>query len=212
MVMLFPSLIAANILELKTVLQSLEPICDGFHIDVMDFHFVDNLTWGPDTVNALRAATSKQFLVHLMVDYPEKYFSRLELAPNDVVSIHIESKTTLTACIQERNWQASIALNPHTPLEVLISTPAYFNHILLMSVHPGFSGQKLIPTVLYKLQALVLFRQAHSLDFTIALDGGINTDTIGQAVSFGAEQLVVGSAVFNQKDPVQALENLKKLA
>lgn len=216
MTALFPSLIAANILELTTVIEHLEPLCAGFHVDVMDFHFVDNLTWGPDTVNSIRKATSKQLWVHLMVDYPEKYLPRLELLPDDIVSVHIESKTTLclsvlTALIRERNWIASIALNPQTPLEALISTAACFSQVLLMSVQPGFSGQKFISTVLYKLQALVLFRQAHNLQFTIALDGGINAHTIEQAVAYGAEQLVVGSALFNQKDPIQALQVLKKL-
>ena len=216
MITFFPSLIAANILDLKNVITQLEPVCTGFHIDIMDFHFVDNLTWGPDTLNAIRKVTSQQLWVHLMVDYPEKYIARLELYPNDIVSVHIESKTklclqSLLTCITQRNWQASIALNPQTPLEALINIPVYFNHILLMSVYPGFSGQKFLLPVLYKLQALALFRQAHNLDFTIALDGGINSSTVTQAAEAGAEQLVVGSAIFNQEDPAYALQTLQNL-
>ncbi|MBA3954438.1 ribulose-phosphate 3-epimerase [Candidatus Dependentiae bacterium] len=213
MVSLFPSLISANLLNLEKDIQELEPYCAGFHIDVMDFAFVPNLTWGPAFIKAIRKKTSKKLWIHLMVEYPEKYLSVLELYPGDIVSLHIESPThssiaALARTLKSRNITPSIALNPETPLEALIYLPIKLEHILLMSVNPGFSGQHFLPHTLEKLQALHLFRQAHNLDFTIALDGGINKNNIQACVTYGANQLAVASAIFDAPNHIQALKIL----
>jgi ribulose-phosphate 3-epimerase len=210
---IYPSLISSNLLALGTEVQQLEPYAAGFHLDVMDFHFVPNLTWGPDFINALRKVTDKKLWVHLMVDYPEKYFERLKLSPHDIVTIHLESPsslsiTSLCTTIKSYNWIPSIALNPHTPLEALIALPVALEHVLLMSVQPGFSGQTFLPFVLHKLKALNAFRQAHNLSFTIGLDGGITQEKILELKHLGANQLAVASALFNTSNPRKTLKNL----
>jgi ribulose-phosphate 3-epimerase len=213
MALLFPSLISGRLLNLQEEISLLEPHCDGFHIDIMDFHFVPNLTWGPLFVKQIRQATSKQLFIHLMVEYPEKYLPLLELYPGDIVSIHIESPTTsslfaMTTYLKAHNLIPSIAINPETPLESIISLPFYVEHVLLMSVHPGFSGQKFLPHTLEKLKALNLFRQSHNLCFSIAIDGGITSCTIPQLIHNGADQLAIATAIFMYEDRVSAIKNL----
>lgn len=213
MALIFPSLISANLLNLESDIKLLENHCDGFHLDIMDFHFVPNLTWGPDFVNAIRKITKKQLYIHLMVDYPEKYFERFEINKNDIVSVHIESPTTVPFSqiiydIKSYGWIPSIAINPFTPLEAIISCNAPFENVLLMSVNPGFSGQKFLPHSIDRLKALNNLRSAHKLNFTIAVDGGINSTNSKQLISNGADQIIAASAIFNFKDKIQAIKEL----
>ncbi len=212
---IYPSLISANLLCLAEEIETLEPYAAGFHLDVMDFHFVPNLTWGPDFINAIRAKAAKQLLVHLMVEYPEKYFDRFKLHPQDIISIHLESPSLyslpeLYKEITSRGWIPSIAINPYTPLEALISLTIPLKHVLLMSVEPGFSGQKFLPFILKKLKALNDFRAAHNLSFTISVDGGITTDIAKELAKNGANQLAIASAIFQAPNPVKALEQLSQ--
>ena len=216
MVSIFPSLISAPLLQLEDEIKLLEPYCAGFHLDVMDFQFVPNLTWGPAFINAIRQATSKQLIVHLMVDNPEKYIDRLQLNPADIIAIHLESPSTLTLTqliqtIKSHNLIPSLAINPSTPIESLISLPIGLEHVLLMSVNPGFSGQKFIPRILDKLKTLNNFKKSHNLDFAIAVDGGIDETNIRQLVEHGANELAIASSIFAQKDHVKALKNLASL-
>jgi len=211
MIEIFPSLISANLLNLQKEIETLEPYCAGFHLDVMDFHFVDNLTWGFDFVNQIRKATKKKLQIHLMVDYPEKYISRLSLNPGDIISFHIESPTNLNleqilATIKNLNLIASVAISPFTPLESLINLNFKLEHVLLMSVRPGFSGQSFMPHSIDRLKALNNFRMAHDLDFKICVDGGINAQNYKSLINNGANQLAIASAIFNNN----RLENLKK--
>jgi ribulose-phosphate 3-epimerase len=214
---IYPSLIAGHLLCLKNDIEQLEPYCAGFHLDVMDFHFVPNLTWGPAFINAIRKAAKKQLSVHLMVEYPEKYFDMLHLAAGDIISIHVESPSRLSFAelfshIQARGWTPSLAINPHTPLEVLIALPVRLEHVLLMTVQPGFSGQRFLTFTLEKLKALAAFRTAHNLSFTIAVDGGITAALIPQLLQSGAQQLAIASAIFNNPHPVEQLKTLNVLA
>ena len=200
----YPSLIAADLLSLKKEVQLLDPHVPGYHIDVMDFHFVPNLTFGPDTINALRSITDKQFLVHLMVDYPEKYFERMFLFEGDIVSIHPEAPSEhslqeLLQIIAKKGWIASIALSPHTDTSIVkeLNPP----HVLLMSVKPGFSGQTFMPLVYTKLKELE--------GYYIAIDGGVNIENAKQLIEAGARQLVVGSALFKKGNPLKDLQKLQ---
>lgn len=216
MTTIFPSLISAPVLELETTIKKLEPYCAGFHLDVMDFHFVPNLTWGPVFINAIRQATHKTIHVHLMVDNPEKYLDKFTLNPHDIISVHPESVSKLTFAqllndITKRGLIASIALNPSTPLETIITLPVPLNHVLLMSVQPGFSGQKFIPHILQKLQALVLFKKEHKLNFKISVDGGINQNNISELVSLGVDQVAIAAGIFGNPDPVIALRELQNV-
>ena len=184
---IYPSLISGNLLRLFDQIKLLEPYCAGFHIDVMDFHFVPNLTWGPQFINQIRKATNKQLFIHLMVDNPEKYLDILKLNDNDMVAFHIESLSDLSKIdrtkpnthisdaahnksiiqliklIKAKNWIPCIALNPDTPLEAILNIKIPVENILLMSVKPGFSGQKFISASLNRLIELNNFRKIHNL-------------------------------------------------
>lgn len=215
MATIFPSLISAHLLRLQEEIELLEPHVPGFHLDIMDFHFVDNLTWGPAFINEIRKATSKQLWVHLMVDYPEKYVDRMELSMNDIVSIHWESRRNqnqglqdLLDTIKARGWIPSLALKPDTSLWTLEDMQV--EHVLLMSVEPGFSGQEFIDEIFDKLKKLVELRKERSTPLTIALDGGINASNAAGLVSAGADQLAVASAIFDNPDRLKALKELMK--
>ena len=212
---IFPSLIAGNLLNIDSDITSLEPDSAGFHIDIMDYSFVPNLSWGPIFVNAIRSATRKKLELHMMVDYPEKYIDSVKLENNDIFTIHVESKSSLTITqllntINRNNWVPSLALSPHTPLEALFAIGAHFRRILLVSVSPGFSGQKFLPHMKQKLKALNQFRMSHGLDFTIAIDGGITPDLSKELIDLGANELIVGNALFKDKDPVRTLSKFLK--
>ena len=157
---LFPSLIASDLLNLKKEVQLLDPHIPGYHLDIMDFHFVPNMTRGPDFVNALRKATESPFLVHLMVEYPERYFDRMRLAEQDIVSVHPEAPSELSIkellhAISEKGWTSSIALNPETAVSLIKDQELDPEHILLMPVNPGFSGQEFMPMVYDKIKELI---------------------------------------------------------
>ncbi len=213
MVELFPSLISANLLRLQEEIELLEPHVAGFHIDIMDFHFVPNLTWGPAFVEAIRQATHKKLWIHLMVDYPEKYLSLLELFEHDIVSIHWESPRKESIehtfdSIRARGLTPSLAINPRTSLEILYSFAP--EHVLLMSVEPGFSGQEFIENTFDKLKELALYKKKHNLPLTIALDGGINLTNTKKLVQTGAEQLAIASGIFSHQNRVEAVQKILK--
>lgn len=214
MAQFFPSLISANLLKLQEEIALLEPYVTGFHIDVMDFHFVPNLTWGPPFINEIRAATKKQLFVHLMVDYPEKYLDRMKLHEQDIVSVHFECKSDkgIIAILKElkaRGWTASIALNPGTSITSLAGLTGdhvTFDHVLLMTVEPGFSGQEFIGDMFEKLKNLAAFRTQQGLSFPIAVDGGVNQDNVQELIRLGADQFAIASAIFNYPDRIATLK------
>lgn len=211
MIEIFPSLISADLLNLQKEIETLEPYCAGFHLDIMDFHFVDNITWGFDFINQIRKFSKKQLQIHLMVQYPEKYLSRLILNQNDIISIHIESVSNIPVeeilyKIRDLNLMPSIAISPFTPLESLISLNFKLEHVLLMSVNPGFSGQKFMPHTINRLIALNNFRQTHNSYFKICVDGGINLDNYKILIQNGADQLAIASAIFDFKNRIEALK------
>lgn len=214
MVKIFPSLASVNILEIKQAIETLEPYCDGFHIDVMDGHFVPNLTFGPAIINALAKAISKELFIHLMVENPEKLIEYLQLPENTIVVFHkitTAKPSNLIKLIDKKEWKAGIALDPDEQVESVIPLLPEIEHILIMSVRPGFSGQEFIPQILAKVKELVTYRKKNKLHFKIAIDGGINEDNIQDIVKAGADNLVIASAIFKAKDPLKKLKNLKKL-
>jgi len=212
MIKLLPSLIAADLLNLGKQIQQLDPYVDGYHLDIMDFHFVPNLAFSLDTINAIRKATEKPLSIHLMVEYPEKYFDRLALAKGDRVSIHPECRSNLSLqelihLIDSYSWTSSIALNPETPTSTIASVAAPLHHILLMSVHPGFSGQPFMPIVLHKIAEV----QKLNPHISIAIDGGINLNNASQIAQSGAQELIMGSALFSSDDLIHTIKYLKSL-
>lgn len=181
------------------------------HIDVMDGHFVPNITIGLPVVKSLRKITDMVLDCHLMISEPGRYAVEFVKAGADMVSVHVEAddhlQRTLTA-IRETGAKAGVAINPGTPLDVLAEVLPYADFILLMSVNPGFGGQKFVPTMLDKLRRLKNIIDERGLAVGIEIDGGIDETNIGDIVEAGAGMVVAGSAVFGGGDPENAVKNL----
>lgn len=181
------------------------------HIDVMDGHFVPNITIGLPVVKSLRKTTDMVLDCHLMISEPGRYAVEFVNAGADMVSVHVEAddhlQRTLTA-IKETGAKAGVAINPGTPLDTLTEVLPYADFILLMSVNPGFGGQKFVPTMLDKLRRLKSMIDERGLSTKIEIDGGIDETNIGDIVEAGAGMVVAGSAVFGGGDPENAVKNL----
>ena len=213
MIRIYPSLISANLLRLEDEIKQLESHCDGFHLDIMDNHFVPNLTFGPGTVNAIAKATSKQLWVHLMVDDPESWCNTLKLPAQSIFSFHFETTKNIGGIIKritENNWQPSIAIKPKTDVSELFPILHMIDQVLIMSVEPGFSGQRFLPSAVDAVKKLVAHRNEKQLPFVIGMDGGINAENIGMLAKEGVQDFAVASSIFDQADPIAALQALKR--
>ena len=198
---IFPSLISADILDLKNVIHALNDHCDGYHIDVMDDHFVPNLTWGPAFVKAIMKETNLPIHLHLMVDNPEKWIDRIALREDDIFIFHVEALKNIDVIdfLKKINGcKKGIALNPETAVKNIFDVLEALDHVLIMSVNPGFSGQKFIPDVVEKVKTLKKMREEKSLQFTIGIDGGINSENIKMVVDAGADEVGAASAIFSR--------------
>ena len=187
---------------------------DWIHVDVMDGHFVPNLTIGPDVVRAIRQATSLPLDVHLMVDNPHLYLERFVEAGADWLGIHVEATYHLERLLQqikELGAKATATLNPATPLNCLDYVLKDVDMVLLMTVNPGFSGQKFIRGVLPKVRRLRERIDAEALPALIEVDGGVQTDTVADLVAAGADVLVSGSGIFGSGDLAGNVRRLKEL-
>lgn len=212
---IFPSLISADLLNLESTIKKLEPHCDGFHIDVMDNHFVPNLTWGPQFIKAISQIVTKPLFIHLMVENPEQFLDTLHLKKDDTVAFHIENVKNIKETIKrirENKWHASLAIKPNSALEQLWPYLDMVSSVLLMSVNPGFSGQAFLPESLPRLEQLAEYRKQKEMNFTIVMDGGINQNNIGQLAKNGCDEIGVAAAIFDTPDPIAALEQLYKAA
>ncbi|MBT3581463.1 ribulose-phosphate 3-epimerase [bacterium] len=208
---IFPSLISGDLLNLKKQIDELAPHCDGYHIDIMDDHFVPNLTWGPMFVNAISKSTQKPLFVHLMVNNPEVWPSRLQINSSSTLCFHIESAANPVQLIKqiiEKNIVPAIAIRPKTPLEEIYPFLAIVDQVLLMSVEPGSSGKTFLSSTIDRLNELVLYKKDNNLSFSICMDGGIGKENIRMLKNLGVEQFGIASEIFNHADPVVALENL----
>lgn len=215
MIRIFPSLIAADILNLQNEIMALESYCDGYHIDVMDNHFVPNLTWGQMFVDKINTVVAKPSWVHLMVDNPENWVEYLSLQPKSILTFHFEATSEVkNVCehIEKRKWIPSIAINPKTPVEKVFPFLDVVHHVLVMSVEPGFSGQHFINEVVEKVDLLVSHVQKHRLQCVIAMDGGIDKTNIAMLAKKGIQDFGVGSGIFAQPDKIEALQKLYQLA
>lgn len=207
---IFPSLISSNILNIENTLIKLSPYCDGFHVDIMDNHFVSNLTWGPPIVNQIAAHAGKPLSVHLMVEKPETIINHLILKEKSTVAFHIENGSTheLIKLIQTKKLCTSIAIKPQTPLESIFPFLNLIDQVLLMSVEPGFSGQKFLPESIERLKSLATYKKDNNLTFEIAMDGGINEENIHQLFRAGSTTFCIASAIFSTSNPAHALKAL----
>jgi ribulose-phosphate 3-epimerase len=185
------------------------------HVDVMDGHFVPNLSIGVPVVEALRKATDLILDVHLMIEEPERYVGAFADAGADMISVQQEATRHLDRAlgmIQERGLKAGAVINPATPVSSLSEVLDRVDYVLVMSVNPGFGGQKFLPGALDKLRQLRMLRENHRLNFRIEVDGGLGAETIADAVRAGAEMIVAGTSIFHTPDPAAAVRHLQQLA
>jgi len=210
---LAPSNIATDFADLAGGLAVCEAGgADLVHFDVMDGHFVPNLTVGAPVLAALHRRTRLPFDVHLMVSNPDRLLDDYRKAGAARIAVHWEAAVhldRLLAQIREGGAQAGVALNPATPVEVLVDVLPRLDYVLLMSVNPGFSGQKFLPRALDKARRLREMIRAGGEAVEIEMDGGIDSVTIGQVVAAGVEVCVVGSAIFGSGDPVATMSELR---
>jgi len=180
------------------------------HVDVMDGHFVPNITFGPPVVKAIRPVTKLPLDCHLMVENPDAFIPDFAAAGADMVSVHVEVCRHLNRSLQlikDHGMQAGVVLNPATPVEMLIEVLPMVHHVLVMSVNPGFGGQKFMPRSIERIAHLLELRQELGLSYRIEVDGGIAHDTVASVVEAGADMLVAGSAIYQ---PGKTEENARE--
>jgi len=208
-----PSILAADFSNLLNEIKKVEKEADLLHIDIMDGHFVPNITFGPGILKSLKSETSLPFDVHLMVEYPEKWIQPFAEIGCECITFHVEVTPHLDRVInsiKNRGMKVGIALNPATPHFLLEYVLSKLDTVLVMTVNPGFGAQELIPEVLPKIRAIREIAQRRNLTLNIAVDGGINEDTAIQVIREGANILIMGSSIFGSPDPQTAIVNLKR--
>ncbi|ADL42767.1 ribulose-phosphate 3-epimerase [Caldicellulosiruptor obsidiansis OB47] len=208
-----PSILSSDFADLKSELKKLEVAgADLVHIDVMDGNFVDNITIGAPVVSSLRKNSKLFFDVHLMVVHPEKHIERFVQSGADNITVHAEATYHLDAIInriKSFGKKASVALNPATPVYMIENVLGIVDMVLIMTVNPGYGGQKFIPYTLKKIEILANLREKEGLSFEIEVDGGINEETIVDCVNAGANVIVAGSYVFDSGDVSKSIEILR---
>ena len=207
-----PSVLSADFLNLGRDIEMLnQSKADWIHLDIMDGLFVPNISFGLPVVQAIRKATTKTLDVHLMIEQPERYITAFADAGADVLTLHYEASRHLHRAMQQirdAGMKAGVVLNPHTSVELLQDLLPYLDLVLLMSVNPGFGGQKFIPQILDKTVRLKKMIEKRGLEVLIEVDGGVNAETAAQLFDAGADALVAGSYVFGSEDPQKTIERL----
>jgi ribulose-phosphate 3-epimerase len=216
LVELAPSILSANFGYLSDQVQA---AAKGggtvIHVDIMDGHFVPNITIGPLVVRSLRKVTDLPLDCHLMIENPDQYIPDFAEAGADWISVHQEATRHLNRTlhlIRSHGAQAGVVINPATPVETLSEVLDIVDYVLVMSVNPGFGAQKFIPAAVHKIRRLAELRAERRLSYRIEVDGGIDINTVGDVVRAGAEILVAGNAVFGHGDPTINAQKLLKAA
>ncbi|PGT86621.1 ribulose-phosphate 3-epimerase [Bacillus sp. AFS040349] len=214
MIKIAPSILSADFAKLGEEIKDVEKGgADYIHVDVMDGHFVPNITIGPLIVEAIRPVTKLPLDVHLMIEQPDLYIKEFVRAGADIITVHVEASKHLHRTIQlikSEGVKAGVVLNPHTPIELILHILEDIDMVLFMTVNPGFGGQSFIPQVLPKIKALADMIKEKNLSVDIEVDGGINEETAKQCVAAGANVLVAGSFIYNKPDRHAAIQSLKQ--
>lgn len=210
-----PSILASNFENLKEVVKKLEKAkVDLIHIDVMDGHFVPNITVGPFFVENIKNLTNIPLDVHLMIKNPEKYYEKFIKAGADWLIIHYEAlchHDSIMKDIRKKGAKNGIAINPSTPVFFLKEIFPYADLVLVMGVNPGFSGQKIIPQTINKVQELKKIKRDEGYNFEVAFDGGVNLDNAKEILEKGCDILMIGSALFNSEDLEEKIEKFRRI-
>ncbi|MCF7618915.1 ribulose-phosphate 3-epimerase [Bacillus sonorensis] len=214
MVYVAPSILSADFARLGEEIKDVDQGgADFIHIDVMDGHFVPNLTIGPLVVEAVRPITKLPLDVHLMIEQPDRYIPAFAKAGADILSVHVEACPHLHRTIQlikEQGVKAGVVLNPHTPVQQIEHVLEDLDLVLLMTVNPGFGGQSFISSVVPKIRQVKELAEEKELSgLLIEVDGGVNKKTAAQCIEAGANLLVAGSAIYNEKDRKKAISEIK---
>ena len=216
MIEIIPSILAADFTRLAEEIGRVERGgASMLHLDVMDGHFVPNLTIGPPVVQSIRKITRLTLDVHLMITDPDRYAPVFIRAGADQVLVHQEVCAHLDSTlrmIQRAGARAGVVLNPSTPVAMLEDVLEIVDYVLIMSVNPGFGGQEFIPRTLEKVRRLDRIRRERGLVFRIEIDGGVNKDNLGEVVRAGCDWIVTGSSIFHTADPAATMAEMKQLA
>jgi ribulose-phosphate 3-epimerase len=216
MVEILPSILAADFARLGEQISALEAVgCRMIHVDVMDGHFVPNLTMGPPLIESIRKITKMTFDVHLMITDPDRYAPIFIQAGADQVLVHQEVCQHLDRTlrmIQSEGAKAGVVINPATPVAMLDEVLDVADYVLVMSVNPGFGGQRFIPNALEKIRQLARRKRERGLRFPIEIDGGVGKENVVDVVHAGVEWVVAGSSIFHTVNPPAAFEEMQQLA
>jgi len=211
-----PSILAADFASLGDGIRAVERGgATLLHVDVMDGHFVPNISIGVPVVASVRKATRLPLDVHLMIENPEQYIPLFAEAGADMISVHQEATPHLDRAlcmIREHGCKPGAVINPATPVSMLSEVLGRVDYILVMSVNPGFGGQKFIRGVFEKIRQLKLARERYNLSFRIEVDGGVGPDNVTDLVRSGADILVAGTSIFHNQDPAEAVRAMKQMA
>ncbi len=214
MVKISPSILAADFSKLGEEFKMMEEAgTDYIHFDVMDGMFVPNISFGIPVLASLKSKTDIPFDVHLMIEKPERYIKEFAAAGADIITFHVEATPHVSRCIQiikECGLKAGVVLNPHTPLSSIAHVIKEVDMVLLMSVNPGYGGQKMIMEVLEKGKQLRQMATDMNLDFELEIDGGVSPENAKMVAEHGFDVLVAGSAVFGADDKIAAIKKIKE--
>ncbi|MCS7052373.1 MAG: ribulose-phosphate 3-epimerase [Ignavibacterium sp.] len=215
MKLLAPSILSADFLNLSQQIKIIEDAgADLIHCDVMDGQFVPNITFGPFIISSIKKVSKLPLDVHLMIKNPENFIDVFAESGADYISVHYEEVIHLNRLInkiKDLNKKAGVVLNPSTPVSLLVNIIEYVDFVLLMSVNPGFGGQKFIDSSLRKIKELVNLREKFGLNFQIEIDGGISQENLKDVLEAGADIIVAGASIFNSNDISSTVSQFKKI-